>query len=141
MLVGLAREHTRAAVSRVIAEQGYDVVCAADGCHLIQQLSSAILGDDDARPGLIVTNPILVGCTGLSVLAGLRDLGWDTPVIFVSAEGDEVGRSWALAHGATGVFSEPVDPGELATFVNIVLSPEIGARFGVLGAPEGTRPG
>lgn len=152
VLLGLSNKQLRASISRLMSARGYDVVAVPDGFHLTQKLADAILGSEDARPSLIIINPILRGCTGLSLLSGLRELGWDTPVVFVIAKNDFAGRTQAWADGVSGVFLEPVDLRELSAFVDLAVDPAIGGAFRTLRSPktrglddfelaEGTNPG
>lgn len=150
VLVGLSTAGLRVAVTEMITACGHEVVSLADGYHLTQTLAGAILGEDAARPRLIITNPILPGCTGVSLLAGLRELGWDTPVIFLIGADDPAARAQTWSPEVTAVFVEPVDLRELGALVALLLDPEVGEAFGTLRVPrwihsprlaEGTNPG
>ncbi len=151
ILVGVADERTRARIAGAVGDLGYEVVNMADGYHLTECLADGILsGKTDQRPSLIIVSPILPGCTGLSLLGGLRDLGWSTPVVFVIRANDTRGRSQAWAEGLTGVFIEPFTDQELQSFASLVLDPEVSRAItdardleceppGTF--PEGTNPG
>lgn len=149
VLVGVSDRDLRRAVTGTLAARGHDVVAVPDGFHLTQRIADAILGDSRSRPELIIINPILPGCTGLSLLAGLRELGWDTPVIFLIDPNDEAARDQAWSPDVSGVFVEPVDLRELSAFVELVLDPQVGDTLRSLRSPlpggsrfpEGTNPG
>lgn len=137
IMLGLSRPRARISVSRALADLDHEIVSVADGYRLTQRLADVILGDDRRRPSLIVANPILAGCTGISLLSGLRDLGWDTPVIFLVGSRVDPERARVWSHGATALFVEPIDLGELKRFVELVLDP----TFGFAELAEGTDPG
>lgn len=148
VFVGLADAATRAQVTEVIAELGYEAVAVGDGYRLAESLADPILGDDTAsRPRAIIINPVLPGCTGFSLLSGLRDLGWSTPVIFIIDGDDLSARRRAWAQGASGVFVAPFDDQELRSFIEMVIDPEVEAlaagtsELDVIEFPEGTNPG
>ena len=123
VLIAIAERACRERVARVIADLGCEVDAMGDGYRLTERLADSILGDTHrARPCLIIVNPILPGCTGISLLAGLRDLGWDTAIVFVIAAQD-VGRQLRWSHGASGVFVDPFDEDELRAFAEVVLDP------------------
>ncbi|MBT8495636.1 MAG: response regulator, partial [Deltaproteobacteria bacterium] len=76
--------------------------------------------DDDSptrRPDLIVADVELPGCSGISVLEGVRGLGWDVPFFLIAnRHRDDVARR-AFAAGATRVMSSAVEVEMLRTAV------------------------
>lgn len=151
ILVGVSDGRNRERIARAVGDLGHEVVAMADGYHLTECLADGILsGKCDQRPSLIIVNPILPGCTGLSLLGGLRDLGWQTPVVFIIRGDDYRGRSQAWAKGVTGVFIEPFTDEELRTFASLVLDPDVSRAINDARGlecetpwsfPEGTNPG
>jgi len=97
-----------------LRDAGCRVVTARDGADLLRKLGTAILDDDPVRrPALIIADLALAGCSGLSILEGLRALLWDTPFFLVVADsGADMARR-AFALGATRVFAEPIDPDDV----------------------------
>jgi len=97
-----------------LRDAGCRVVTARDGADLLRKLGAAILDEDPARrPALIIADLALAGCSGLSILEGLRALLWDTPFfLIVDDNGADMARR-AFALGATRVFGEPIDPDDV----------------------------
>jgi FixJ family two-component response regulator len=81
----------RAAIVDTLHRRGWSVVEQPTGLHLIHAISGLILGDKPwLRPGLIVADAAARGCSGLSIAAGLRDLGSRIPVVVVARAADEL---------------------------------------------------
>jgi len=126
-LVAIASENDRERVSDSLGEDGFDVAVVADGFHLVQHLAGAVLNvPGSMRPTLIIADAALPGCTGISLLTGLRSLGWQTPVILLTSAGNDEARWQAWNHSVTGLFIEPYDPHEVREFARIVLDPDAG---------------
>jgi FixJ family two-component response regulator len=62
------------------------------------------------------------GLTGLEVLAGLRKRDQSTPVILITAFGDEQTHAEAKRLGATAVIDKPFDTADLLTAVRRALA-------------------
>lgn len=122
VLVGIEDPRVREDVAKALEHQGYSVVAVGDGYRVIEYIASAVLdGPPELRPNLIIVDSILKGCTGLSLVSGLRDLGWETPVIVLTPMDDEQTRRQAWEVGATGVFMTPFDVRELGVFSEVIL--------------------
>jgi FixJ family two-component response regulator len=81
----------RIAIVDTLYRRGWSVVEQPTGLHLIHAISGLILGDQPwLRPGLIVADAAARGCSGLSIAAGLRDLGSRIPVVVVARAADEL---------------------------------------------------
>jgi DNA-binding response OmpR family regulator len=57
------------------------------------------------------------GLTGMQVLERVRARGWTTPVVLISAFGDEETRRLATSLGANAFVSKPIDA---ATFHKVI---------------------
>ena len=137
ILVAIADEQRRSNVNAAVSNLDCEVVTVADGYHLIQLIADAILDDTERpRPTLIIADSILPGCTGLSVLAGIRELGWNTPVVLLTGPDDATARQRAWELGVSGVFIEPFDVRELSAFCDLVLDPSISVTFGAARSPN-----
>lgn len=124
ILVALGADEMRERVCRELGDLGCPVLPLSDGYRLVEHMADALLDQRcDARPALIVADAVLPGCAGLSVLAGVRTLGWDTPVILVTALGDHRARDAAWTGGVSGIFVDPVDARELRNFAELILDP------------------
>lgn len=110
----------------LVANSGVDVVA-----HLFPR------GDSYSEPpDLMVLSALLPGYNGLSVLAGVRSLGWPTPILLTWPPLEPWVCDEAVRLGCCGLFEEPISPRELAEAVLLVLnrSPQLRDR------PECTRP-
>lgn len=112
----------RRLVAAVLRGAGHRVVEATDGMQILDRIESTIWS---ARPHLfdvIVTDVHMPGLSGLDVLAALRCTRWTTPVILVTAFGDDETRSEAQALGAVDVIDKPFKPDELKTAVSRAIA-------------------
>jgi two-component system, OmpR family, phosphate regulon response regulator PhoB len=103
----------REVVAAYLSRDGFVVTEAADGRGALLQIS-------ETDPDLIVLDVMLPESDGLSVLSMVRD-GADTPVILLSARGDESDRVLGLEMGADDYVVKPFSPRELATRVRTIL--------------------
>lgn len=103
----------REVVAAYLSRDGFVVTEAADG-------TSALLQVTETSPDLIVLDVMLPESDGLSVLSKVRDRA-DTPVILLSARGDESDRVLGLEMGADDYVVKPFSPRELATRVRAIL--------------------
>lgn len=72
------KPNQRALYSEELADEGYEVVCAADGPEALEVFKHQ-------RPDLIVTDILLPGMTGIEVMERLLALEPEVPVIIHSA--------------------------------------------------------
>lgn len=108
ILVGIANTAERVTLVNMLHREGHAVVPASDGFHLVEFMADAILNStDDVRPDLIIADAILPGCTGMSLLSGLRALHWETPIILLAPYDDPRLRREASMRGATAFFAQP----------------------------------
>ena len=90
-------------------------------------MSSAVDGEQalaagrDRRSDLILLDLMLPGMSGLEVLRVLRREGVDTPVIILSAKGDELDKVVGLKVGADDYVPKPFSRPELLARVEAVL--------------------
>ena len=101
-------DEMRSFVYRTLVADGYDVVEAADGPQMLARMS-AVFFVGTARPDVIVTDVRMPGCSGLEVLAVVRQAGLKIPVILITAFGDEALHTRARQLGATRVLDKPFD--------------------------------
>lgn len=100
-------------LSAFLELQGFAVSTAAsgeDGVAIIPAL----------QPDLIILDVMLPGINGFDVLKRLRETG-DTPVIMLTARGDEPDRIHGLKEGADDYLSKPFSPLELAMRIKGIL--------------------
>jgi DNA-binding NtrC family response regulator len=102
---------------------GYSVVAVRDGRALLEYLGAQMLLDQhDAPPDAIITDIRMPVLTGLQLLQKVRDRGWDTPVVVISAFGDEELRRRATSLGATAFLDKPIDTDALLRVLRAVVS-------------------
>jgi DNA-binding response OmpR family regulator len=85
---------------------GYEVATASDGQQVLDAL--ATMPDDDG-PRVLLLDAMMPRKSGLEVLREIRAAGNETPVLIVSAHREHQDLRDALASGADGCFSKPLD--------------------------------
>ena len=114
---------------------GCEVMEARNGADLLCLISSRMLGPHEKCPiDLVITDVRMPFATGLEVLAALRERICSTPVILITAFGDEVTHAEARRLGAVAVFDKPFQIDDLHTAVRYYL----GGRLD--GPDEGGKP-
>ncbi len=104
----------RQALAFNLSREGYDLVSAADG--------ETALGIARAQAlDLILLDVMLPGMSGIELLRVLRREGRDTPVIVLSAKGEEIDRVVGLKVGADDYMAKPFSRPELLARIEAVL--------------------
>ncbi len=114
-----------AEMRRIVADalrgDGYDVVELADGGRLLVDIAARFKASEGGESlDLIVSDIRMPICTGLQILAALRDAHWRTPVILMTAFGDDSTRRYAESLSAV-LFDKPFDLDDLRTAVANLL--------------------
>jgi two-component system, OmpR family, alkaline phosphatase synthesis response regulator PhoP len=104
----------RRALSFNLTREGYEVAAAADG-------EAALEAARSDRLDLILLDVMLPGMSGIEVLRTLRREGVTTPVIVLSAKGDEIDRVVGLKVGADDYVTKPFSRPELLARIEAVL--------------------
>ena len=104
----------RQALTFNLAREGYEVTTAADGETALESARSDQLD-------LILLDVMLPGMSGVEVLRVLRRDGVATPVIILSAKGDEIDRVVGLKVGADDYVAKPFSRPELLARIEAVL--------------------
>ena len=99
---------------RYLAQDGFEVIVAEDA----KALSRIMLRD---TIDLIVLDLMMPGEDGLSVCRRLRAAGDKTPIIMLTAKGEDVDRIVGLEVGADDYLGKPFNPRELLARVHAVL--------------------
>ncbi len=99
---------------RYLGEQGFDVRAVADGQQMDKLRSREHFH-------LIVLDLMMPGEDGLSICRRLRGQGDLTPIIMLTAKGDEVDRILGLEMGADDYLPKPFNPRELLARIHAVL--------------------
>lgn len=101
-------------LTRYLGEQGFEVKAVADGQQMDKLRSREHFH-------LIVLDLMMPGEDGLSVCRRLRGQGDLTPIIMLTAKGDEVDRIVGLEMGADDYLPKPFNPRELLARIHAVL--------------------
>jgi two-component system OmpR family response regulator len=109
-------------LARFLARHGFRVSAARDGAEMFRALQ-------DARVDLIVLDLMLPGEDGLSLTRRLRASS-RTPIVMLTAMGEETDRIVGLEMGADDYLPKPFGPRELLARVKAVLR-----RAGEAGEP------
>jgi two-component system OmpR family response regulator len=115
----------RELVSRALTKEGFRVSTAADGRAMRKALA-------DSRIDLILLDLMLPGEDGLSLCRAVR-VESNTPIIMLTAKGDEVDRVIGLEMGADDYLPKPVGSRELVARIKAVLR-----RSGEKSSPVGS---
>lgn len=99
---------------RYLAEQGFNVVTAENA----QAMNKLWLRE---RYDLLVLDLMLPGEDGLSICRRLRGAGDKTPIIMLTAKGEDVDRIVGLEMGADDYLAKPFNPRELVARISAVL--------------------
>jgi DNA-binding response OmpR family regulator len=108
----------RAMVAEALRERGFVVCTVADGTNL---LAATEVGPSGEPFDLVVSDIRMPGCSGLVFLEKLRRAGRTTPVVLMTAFGDEETRDRVISLGAF-LLEKPFDMRSLAVTVRRVLS-------------------
>jgi two-component system phosphate regulon response regulator OmpR len=101
-------------LTRYLGEQGFQVAALPDATQLDKRMQRD-------PPHLIVLDLMLPGEDGLSVCRRLRGAGDATPIIMLTAKGEDVERIVGLEMGADDYLPKPFNPRELVARIHAVL--------------------
>ena len=104
----------RELLRRYLTENQFEVTLAQDAPSMNRLLQRQPFD-------LIVLDLMLPGEDGLSIVRRLRGAGDTTPVIMLTAKGDDVDRIVGLEMGADDYIPKPFNPRELLARINAVL--------------------
>ncbi|MBL8308829.1 MAG: two-component system response regulator OmpR [Burkholderiales bacterium] len=107
-------QRLRDLLQRFLAEQGFRVSTLPDARELSRRM-------ERDPPHLIVLDWMMPHEDGLAVCQRLRSGGDRTPVIMLTAKGDEEERIHGLDAGADDYLPKPFSPRELVSRINAVL--------------------
>jgi len=99
---------------RYLSQQGFDVLLAEDA-RALQRIMQRETVD------LLVLDVMLPGEDGLSICKRLRSEGVRTPIIMLTAKGEDTDRITGLETGADDYLGKPFNPRELLARIQAVL--------------------
>ena len=97
-----------------LRQSNYDTVSAADG-------EEAICKAEEEKPDLILLDVMLPKLDGMEVCKTLRKKGIETPIIMLTAKGDELDKVLGLEIGADDYMTKPFSPREVLARIKAVL--------------------
>jgi len=115
----------RDTIGLLVEREGFRAILAADG---LTGLDQAIL----AKPSLIITDLRLPGLTGVELCKRLRSSGVLTPIVVLSAIGEEIDKVLLLEIGADDYVVKPFGARELLARIRAVLRRQPGTQQKVL---------
>lgn len=101
-------------VSRSLEDRGHTVEIAADGVTALKKALAL-------KPDLIVLDLMLPESSGFEVLKKVRGAGLKTPVIILTARGDETDKLHGFRLGADDYVTKPFSVSELLARVDVHL--------------------
>jgi two-component system OmpR family response regulator/two-component system phosphate regulon response regulator OmpR len=101
-------------LTRYLSEQGFDVKAVANG----QQMDKIRARE---HFHLLILDLMMPGEDGLTICRRLRGTGDKTPIIMLTAKGDEIDRIIGLEMGADDYLPKPFNPRELLARIHAVL--------------------
>ncbi len=104
----------RELLQRYLTEQGFEIKTVADA----KEMDIAL---NNENYDLLVLDLMLPGEDGLAICRRLRANNMTTPVIMLTARGDEVDRIIGLEMGADDYLPKPFNPRELLARINAVM--------------------
>ncbi|MFC1610073.1 response regulator [Myxococcota bacterium] len=99
-------------------KEGYRVVEAKDGTELQDALQE---GGDTSEIDLVISDIQMPGRSGMEVLDELRKTDWVTPMILITAFGDEETHLDAHLLGAATILDKPFDLEDLRFAVHSII--------------------
>jgi two-component system, OmpR family, response regulator len=104
---------TRALIAKYLRTNACNVTTATDGREMARAMA-------DQRVDLLILDLMLPGEDGLSLCRRIRAES-QTPIIMLTARGDDVDRIVGLEMGADDYLAKPFNPRELLARINAVL--------------------
>jgi CheY-like chemotaxis protein len=108
----------RALLTATLRKAGFEVLEAADGSALLDQVGDVLLHDRDLSTlDVIVSDIRMPGWSGLDVVAGLVHSDCRVPVVLITAYADAGTCEAAARLGVKAVLQKPVDMDDVCTAV------------------------
>jgi DNA-binding response OmpR family regulator len=101
--------------------EGYEVITAADGATGIERARTH-------KPDLVILDIMLPKLSGLEVCKTLRGEGFETPIMMLTARGQEIDKVVGLELGADDYVTKPFSIREVLARVRAILRRTEGAK-------------
>jgi hypothetical protein len=112
--LAVAASDCRARIRDTLVRRGWNVVEHPTGFHLLQAIADIIEEGRSESPQLLVVDAVARGCTGITIAAGLRDLGVQIPLVLVVHPGTPMPSSDDLGVRLAGPSNAAADVSEVA---------------------------
>ncbi len=107
-------EEVRELFAELLQHWGYEVLHAADGHQALKLAASA-------RPDVIVSDLVMPGLDGLSLVKALREELPETPVVIISGRGTIDAAVEAIREGVFDFVEKPLEPARLRVILQRAL--------------------
>lgn len=107
-------ENTRKLTNTVLMQNGYDTVCACDGEEGLEIM-------DKVHIDLIVLDVMMPKMNGLEFTRTLRECGWETPILMVTAKESHTDKKEGFLAGTDDYMVKPVDEEEMLLRIAALL--------------------
>ena len=111
---------TRSLIAKYLRNNACNVTTAGDGREMVRAMA-------DHRVDLLILDVMLPGEDGLSLCRKVRATS-QTPIIMLTARGEDIDRILGLEMGADDYLPKPFNPRELLARINAVLRRQAAAR-------------
>ena len=117
ILVAEDEPHIRRVLATLLEAEAFQVDMAADGREAMEFLSSTVVYD------LVVTDLMMPHHDGLEILDAVRSMSHRTatPVVMLTAKGQDADRDRALSLGARDFLTKPFSPKKLLARIHQLL--------------------
>ncbi len=115
-------ERLRSLISSYLTQEGFDVNSASNSKEAYPIIY-------EQKPHLIILDINMPGVDGLTICRKLRQTGVDTPIIMLTARGNDSDRIYGLEIGADDYLTKPFNPRELVARIRAVLRRQTTAGF------------
>lgn len=108
-------EEMRSLLKDFLEEEGFEIDCVGNGSEALRLLVRKFFD-------IVITDLRMAGLTGLEIIPGIRMLHPQTPVIVITAFGNEELHQRALERGAIFYLEKPIRFNILKSKINEALS-------------------
>jgi DNA-binding NtrC family response regulator len=104
--------HMRSVCSRALSREGWIVLCAESGDEGIDKIKN---GEEPID--VVLLDQLMPGMSGMDVLAQIRSINPDMPVIIITGSATEESAAEIIRKGASDCLPKPFTPEQLRTVV------------------------